>query len=138
MTEGRGGGAEGIRTPDPKTASLVLSQLSYSPTRGVTVQGRLRPCQGKPVSFEMVPEVGFEPTRPCGQRFLRPPSIASSSTPARQEIDTTTGRGAPSGLEIEDDVDGAVAVHARTGGRRVEIRLGGGHRVAAAAPAPGG
>src|SRR5262249_5782256 len=28
------GGAEGARTPDPKTASLVLSQLSYSPTRG--------------------------------------------------------------------------------------------------------
>src|SRR5262245_26120636 len=26
------GGAEGARTPDPKTASLVLSQLSYSPT----------------------------------------------------------------------------------------------------------
>src|SRR3990172_4670135 len=26
------GGAEGDRTPDPKTASLVLSQLSYSPT----------------------------------------------------------------------------------------------------------
>ena len=25
------GGAEGARTPDPKTASLVLSQLSYSP-----------------------------------------------------------------------------------------------------------
>jgi hypothetical protein len=29
---GRNGGAEGARTPDPKTASLVLSQLSYSPT----------------------------------------------------------------------------------------------------------
>src|SRR4029453_6345953 len=27
------GGAEGSRTPDPKTASLVLSQLTYSPTR---------------------------------------------------------------------------------------------------------
>jgi hypothetical protein len=27
------GGAEGDRTPDPKTASLVLSQLSYSPDR---------------------------------------------------------------------------------------------------------
>jgi hypothetical protein len=25
------GGAAGDRTPDPKTASLVLSQLSYSP-----------------------------------------------------------------------------------------------------------
>jgi hypothetical protein len=32
------GGAEGSRTPDPKTASLVLSQLSYSPTRKVTLQ----------------------------------------------------------------------------------------------------
>src|SRR4030095_5746186 len=29
---GNSGGAEGSRTPDPKTASLVLSQLSYSPT----------------------------------------------------------------------------------------------------------
>ena len=29
---GKIGGAEGARTPDPKTASLVLSQLSYSPT----------------------------------------------------------------------------------------------------------
>src|SRR3954447_10130500 len=27
----RGGGAEGTRTPDPHTASVVLSQLSYSP-----------------------------------------------------------------------------------------------------------
>ena len=27
------GGAEGIRTPDPQTASLMLSQLSYSPNR---------------------------------------------------------------------------------------------------------
>jgi hypothetical protein len=26
------GGAEGDRTPDPQTASLMLSQLSYSPT----------------------------------------------------------------------------------------------------------
>src|SRR5436309_7149111 len=32
------GGAEGSRTPDPKTASLVLSQLSYSPTRRLTLQ----------------------------------------------------------------------------------------------------
>src|SRR5207253_6035516 len=34
------GGAEGSRTPDPKTASLVLSQLSYSPTRRLTLQAR--------------------------------------------------------------------------------------------------
>jgi hypothetical protein len=27
------GGAEGTRTPDPNTASVVLSQLSYSPQR---------------------------------------------------------------------------------------------------------
>src|SRR4051794_25644013 len=43
----KSGGAEGIRTPDPKTASLVLSQLSYSPTRGVTVQAGRAACQGK-------------------------------------------------------------------------------------------
>ena len=36
------GGAEGARTPDPKTASLVLSQLSYSPTRSEDY----RPCNG--------------------------------------------------------------------------------------------
>src|SRR3989440_11146648 len=39
------GGAEGSRTPDPKPASLVLSQLSYSPTRRITLQGRARGCQ---------------------------------------------------------------------------------------------
>ncbi len=33
------GGAEGDRTPDPKTASLVLSQLSYSPTIMNTNEG---------------------------------------------------------------------------------------------------
>jgi hypothetical protein len=31
VDEPKDGGAEGARTPDPKTASLVLSQLSYSP-----------------------------------------------------------------------------------------------------------
>ena len=36
------GGAEGSRTPDPKTASLVLSQLSYSPTD----LARYRPAAG--------------------------------------------------------------------------------------------
>jgi hypothetical protein len=36
------GGAEGSRTPDPKTASLVLSQLSYSPTE----RPRYRPVAG--------------------------------------------------------------------------------------------
>src|SRR2546426_10337088 len=41
----KNGGAEGIRTPDPKTASLVLSQLSYSPTRGITVQVGRTSCQ---------------------------------------------------------------------------------------------
>ena len=33
VDEPKDGGAEGARTPDPKTASLVLSQLSYSPMR---------------------------------------------------------------------------------------------------------
>src|SRR3989449_1464595 len=51
----RNGGAEGSRTPDPKTASLVLSQLSYSPTREVTLQARVEGCQG------MVPARGVEP-----------------------------------------------------------------------------
>ena len=34
------GGAEGARTPDPKTASLVLSQLSYSPTATLRLPSR--------------------------------------------------------------------------------------------------
>ena len=33
VVEERVGGAGGDRTPDPQTASLMLSQLSYSPTR---------------------------------------------------------------------------------------------------------
>src|SRR5439155_7123055 len=39
------GGAEGARTPDPKTASLVLSQLSYSPTAGTQPTVRDWSCQ---------------------------------------------------------------------------------------------
>ena len=31
------GGREGIRTPDPLLAKQVLSQLSYTPTVGVTL-----------------------------------------------------------------------------------------------------
>ena|SRR5438105_3240943 len=73
---GRNGGAEGIRTPDPKTASLVLSQLSYSPTRTITLQGSAKGCQG------MVPEAGFEPARPCGHGVLSAASM-HFSTPAR-------------------------------------------------------
>ncbi len=45
------GGAEGDRTPDPKTASLVLSQLSYSPTipsnEVLNVTSRYACCQEK-------------------------------------------------------------------------------------------
>src|SRR5688572_32794918 len=48
------GGAEGIRTPDPKTASLVLAQLSYSATRGVTVQGHRDACQGEELLSQRV------------------------------------------------------------------------------------
>src|SRR6267143_6965182 len=66
MVEELIGGAEGIRTPDPKTASLVLSQLSYSPTRTLTLQAAAESCQG------MVPGAGLEPARPCGHRILSP------------------------------------------------------------------
>src|SRR5262249_20538699 len=62
----RNGGAEGSRTPDPKTASLVLSQLSYSPTREITLQTRAERCQG------MVPGAGVEPARPRGHWILSP------------------------------------------------------------------
>src|SRR2546426_3104181 len=74
----KNGGAEGIRTPDPKTASLVLSQLSYSPTRTITLQGGAECCQG------MVPKVGIEPTHPFGYTILsraRLPGSATSATP---------------------------------------------------------
>src|SRR5438093_10482902 len=60
------GGAEGSRTPDPKTASLVLSQLSYSPTRRTTLQAGAEACQG------MVPGAGVEPARPRGHWILSP------------------------------------------------------------------
>ena len=95
------GGAEGIRTPDPKTASLVLSQLSYSPTRGVTVQARGCACQGSVGSGEVVGARGVEPLRPCGQRLLRPPCIAISTTPPAPRIPRRWAEGnasAPHGL----------------------------------------
>jgi len=62
------GGAEGSRTPDPKTASLVLSQLSYSPTRRITLQGARTPCQ----DLRLVPGAGVEPARPYGHWILSP------------------------------------------------------------------
>ena len=34
---GGDGGDEGTRTPDPRDANAVLSQLSYIPTRGVSI-----------------------------------------------------------------------------------------------------
>jgi hypothetical protein len=40
------GGAEGDRTPDPKTASLVLSQLSYSPIFPATARGNVTSRSG--------------------------------------------------------------------------------------------
>src|SRR5438445_8426517 len=64
------GGAEGIRTPDPKTASLVLSQLSYSPTRGITLPGGAEGCQGWYRGLVLVPGAGFEPARPYGHGVL--------------------------------------------------------------------
>ena len=79
VREGINGGAEGIRTPDPKTASLVLSQLSYSPTRGPTLQAARGRCQGRwdgagggIRTHTPFRALGFEPSEP-----------ASSSTPAR-------------------------------------------------------
>lgn len=38
------GGAEGTRTPDPHTASVVLSQLSYGP-----MSVRIRSALGAPI-----------------------------------------------------------------------------------------
>ena len=73
----RNGGAEGIRTPDPKTASLVLSQLSYSPTRGITLQARAEGCQG----MGLVGERGLEPLSPCGQQSLSLPRFPASPLP---------------------------------------------------------
>jgi predicted RNA binding protein YcfA (HicA-like mRNA interferase family) len=40
------GGAEGIRTPDPHNAIVVLYQLSYDPIRsGLKSRGATGPCQ---------------------------------------------------------------------------------------------
>ena len=78
----RNGGAEGIRTPDPKTASLVLSQLSYSPTRRITLPGGAEGCQGWCRGLVLVPGAGFEPARPYGHGVLSATCIASSTTPA--------------------------------------------------------
>src|SRR5947209_18013317 len=71
------GGAEGSRTPDPKTASLVLSQLSYSPTREITLQVGAEGCQG------MVPGAGVEPARPRGHWILSPFDPPDSAHPHR-------------------------------------------------------
>src|SRR5258705_4168890 len=43
------GGAEGARTPDPKTASLVLSHRSYSPTAPLSLTWMAFFCQGWPI-----------------------------------------------------------------------------------------
>src|SRR5688572_15445641 len=37
----KGGGDEGTRTPDPRDANAVLSQLSYIPTRTTRARGRI-------------------------------------------------------------------------------------------------
>jgi hypothetical protein len=70
------GGAEGSRTPDPKTASLVLSQLSYSPTRSDNDTGLTggRQCR-------LVGERGLEPLRPCGHRILSPDRLPIPTLP---------------------------------------------------------
>src|SRR5258708_6491605 len=83
MVEELIGGAEGARTPDPKTASLVLSQLSYSPTRALTLQGACGKCQGREgrCPSAVVPAVGFEPTHPCGLGILSPDCLP---VPARR------------------------------------------------------
>ena len=44
----QGGGAEGDRTPDPETASLVLSQLSYSPVEIGRYRARRRLVKARP------------------------------------------------------------------------------------------
>ena len=38
----RVGGAEGIRTPDPRRAKAVLSQLSYVPVRVADARAKIR------------------------------------------------------------------------------------------------
>ena len=56
------GGAEGVRTPDPRVANAMLSQLSYSPVRiciryGTSLRADLRPTVGTslyPGTFSLV------------------------------------------------------------------------------------
>jgi hypothetical protein len=84
------GGAEGDRTPDPQTASLMLSQLSYSPTRirrlppafravKVWRTGRCEPPRGSVIlaSFCRSGEIGI-------RRGLKIPRLhgRAGSTPA--------------------------------------------------------
>jgi hypothetical protein len=98
------GGAEGSRTPDPKTASLVLSQLSYSPTRapryrpvaGIVKEGRKGSKAGR-----LVPGAGVEPARPYGHSILNrarlPLRHPGAILRCRSDADCTTSRssGAP-------------------------------------------
>src|SRR3990172_4639004 len=92
------GGAEGARTPDPKTASLVLSQLSYSPTTaylnewGRICQESLRLVANRPMAKLATPvwqgynalafwRRGGETGKHSGLKIRRPQRRAGS-TPA--------------------------------------------------------
>src|SRR6266571_3572547 len=88
------GGAEGSRTPDPKTASLVLSQLSYSPTRPFTLQaGRNDVKKGEGLG-RVGAGGGIRTHTPLRARVFETREHTSSSTPAHPEKapHTTIGR----------------------------------------------
>src|SRR5262249_1548828 len=93
----KNGGAEGSRTPDPKTASLVLSQLSYSPTRPINLQAvcnDVKEVGGLRRLLRVGAGGGIRTHTPLRARVFETRENASSSTPARlgNAPHTTIGR----------------------------------------------
>ena len=103
VTCGFAGGAEGTRTPDPHTASVVRYQLRHSPLRSLTLQvRRLRPARGQALPrCREHPEVG--PGPPVRRRAApgaspaRTPREPSSRCCRAARAATSLGAGAPAG-----------------------------------------
>jgi hypothetical protein len=115
----RGGGAEGTRTPDPHTASVVLSQLSYSPacisfkcvTHSTALVSAATPAVLTPGAYSRVPtftaaihtgEFGHiirhfhhqalasrQPTTPMVQPRLQGAILAERDSPVNRSIAAT-------------------------------------------------
>jgi hypothetical protein len=78
----QGGGAEGDRTPDPETASLVLSQLSYSPAGSGPYRAVGALSRRPPPPADVAP--AGDPPRPGAARpTCRSDPVASSCPDSR-------------------------------------------------------